>query len=318
MIEEEVINLSKKLHFNSVKAIPLKKEASGREYWRIFNELENTVVLCYLDPAIGNHSNFVNISKELINNSIFGVNVIYHDSEVGITLQEDLGDHDLISIFNLSNKNELLKKSLKLLAELQESKINNLEKFSKDELINQMALFQDIFCKKFLKIKSDNSINDLISVTIDMLYEHPWVNCHFDFERRNLFLNTNKEIIIIDYQDMKKGPIGIDLAGILVDHYYDVDLSEIEKLLSFYSMHTISKYSKKELFEFLRWGCIQRNLRILGTLSNLYLTEKRSFRLKDLPLILKNLISMIPKDHLSKKFIESEVEPLLVKRIEHI
>ena len=76
-----------------------------------------------------------------------------------------------------------------------------------------------------------------------------------------------------------------------------------------------SKYSEPDLFEFLRWGCIQRNLRILGTLSNLYLTKKRSFRLKDLPMILNNLISMIPDKHSSKDFMKYEVSPALIKRV---
>ena len=43
-------------------------------------------------------------------------------------------------------------------------------------------------------------------------------------------------------------------------------------------------------------SCIQRNMRILGTLSNLYLQKDRSFRLKDLTTILDNLIFAIPSE----------------------
>ena len=69
---------------------------------------------------------------------------------------------------------------------------------------------------------------------------------------------------------MRIGPIGIDLAGILVDHYNEVDTHLIRDLLKFYSNQVDSKYSENDYFEFLRWGAIQRNLRILGTLANLY------------------------------------------------
>ena len=181
-----------------------------------------------------------------------------------------------------------------------------------------LNLFKDIFCKKFLKIEIDQTVDKLISETIEALLKHPWVNCHFDFERRNLVLNKNNDLTVIDYQDMKQGPIGIDLAGILIDHYYEVDTSNIKELLNHYSNLMKSKYSESDLFEFLRWGCIQRNLRILGTLSNLYLIKKRSFRLNDLPMILNNLIAMIPGDHESTEFMKNKVKPALVERISEL
>ena len=318
MKEEEVINLSKKFNFNPLKVIPLKLEASGREYWRIINDDEETIILCYLDPNKGDHTNFINISNELKRNHISGVDIIHHDKQVGVTIQEDLGDKDLISIFNDDNKKELIERSIKLLIKLQESEIKNLEKFSKEDLINQMNLFDEVFCQKFLNLATDESINDLKLITIDKLCQHPWVNCHFDFERRNLVLDKNNHLTVIDYQDMKKGPIGIDMAGILVDHYFEADISNIKSFLNFFSTNVISEYSDDACFEFTRWGCIQRNLRILGTLSDLYLTKDRSFRLKDMPLILKNLIQMIPEEHSSKLFLEQEVQPLLSKTVEQL
>ena len=87
---------------------------------------------------------------------------------------------------------------------------------------------------EFLGLKTDISIDDLISSTIQNLMIQPWVNCHFDFERRNLILNQ-EQITVIDYQDMKIGPIGIDLSGILIDHYYNVDFKNIENMLNYFS-----------------------------------------------------------------------------------
>ena len=56
----------------------------------------------------------------------------------------------------------------------------------------------------------------------------PWANCHFDYERRNLISDlTENKIYMIDYQDTKIGPIGIDIAGILLDHYYPLNKQDI-------------------------------------------------------------------------------------------
>jgi len=311
--EEEVINLSSKCNFNATKALPLKLEASGREYWRVLDN-KDSLVLCYLNPSLGDHLDFLKISNLLNANNISTADVIYHNPNIGVTLQKDLGDDDLLTIFNEENKQDLLKRSLDLLAKIQGLPQEEIPKLTHDELVDQMHLFKDIFCINFLEVQPDNSIDDLMLLTTENIKQQPWVNCHFDFERRNLILHQN-QITVIDHQDMKIGPLGIDLSGILIDHYYPVNLIDINMMLDYFSKQIKSKYNSEELFNFLRWGSIQRNMRILGTLANLFIEHKRSFRLKDLPMILSNLECMIPDNHKSKLFISEQLQPLLNKKL---
>ena len=313
MKEEEVINLSSKCNFNATKAIPLKLEASGREYWRVLDN-KDSLVLCYLNPSLGDHLDFLKISNLLNANNISTADVIHHNADIGVTLQKDLGDNDLLTIFNEENKQDLLKRSLDLLAKIQGLPQEEIPKLTHDELVDQMHLFKDIFCINFLEVEPDNSIDDLMLLAIENIKQQPLVNCHFDFERRNLILHQN-QITVIDHQDMKIGPLGIDLSGILIDHYYPVNLKDINMMLDYFSKQIKSKYNSEELFNFLRWGSIQRNMRILGTLANLFIEHKRSFRLKDLPMILSNLECMIPDNHKSKLFISEQLQPLLNKKL---
>ena len=316
MKEEEVINLSSKCNFNATKAIPLKLEASGREYWRVFDN-KDSLVLCYLNPTLGDHLDFLKISNLLNANNISTADVIYHNADIGVTLQKDLGDDDLLTIFNEENKQDLLKGSLDLLAKIQGLPQEEIPKLTHEELVDQMHLFKDIFCINFLEVEPDNSIDDLMLLTTENIKQQPWVNCHFDFERRNLILHQN-QITVIDHQDMKIGPLGIDLSGILIDHYYPVNLKDINMMLDYFSKQIKSKYNSEELFNFLRWGSIQRNMRILGTLANIFIEHKRSYRLKDLPMILSNLECMIPDNHKSKLFISEQLKPLLNKKLSYI
>ena len=313
MKEEEVINLSSKCNFNATKALPLKLEASGREYWRVLDK-KDSLVLCYLNPSLGDHLDFLKISNLLNANNISTADVIYHNPNIGVTLQKDLGDDDLLTIFNEENKQDLLKRSLDLLAKIQGLPQEEIPKLTHDELVDQMHLFKDIFCINFLEVEPDNSIDDLMLLTTENIKQQPWVNCHFDFERRNLILHQN-QITVIDHQDMKIGPLGIDLSGILIDHYYPVNLTDINMMLDYFSKQIKSKHNSEELFNFLRWGSIQRNMRILGTLANIFIEHKRSYRLKDLPMILSNLESMIPDNHKSKLFISEKLQPLLNKKL---
>ena len=313
MKEEEVINLSSKCNFNATKALPLKLEASGREYWRVLDK-KDSLVLCYLNPSLGDHLDFLKISNLLNANNISTADVIHHNADIGVTLQKDLGDDDLLTIFSEENKQDLLKGSLDLLAKIQRLPQEEIPKLTHEELVDQMHLFKDIFCINFLEVEPDNSIDDLILLATKNIKQQPWVNCHFDFERRNLILHQDK-ITVIDHQDMKIGPLGIDLSGILIDHYYPVNLTDINMMLDYFSKQIKSKHSPEELFNFLKWGSIQRNMRILGTLANLFTEHKRSFRLKDLPMILSNLECMIPDNHKSKFFISEQLKPLLNKKL---
>ena len=313
MKEEEVINLSSKCNFNATKAIPLKLEASGREYWRVLDN-KDSLVLCYLNPSLGDHLDFLKISNLLNANNISTADVIHHNADIGVTLQKDLGDDDLLTIFNEENKQDLLKRSLDLLAKIQGLPQEEIPKLTHEELVDQMHLFKDIFCINFLAVEPDNSIDDLMLLTTENIKQQPWVNCHFDFERRNLILHKN-QITVIDHQDMKIGPLGIDLSGILIDHYYPVNLTDINMMLAYFSKQIKSKHNPEELFNFLKWGSIQRNMRILGTLANLFTEHERSFRLKDLPMILSNLECMIPDNHKSKLFISEQLQPLLNKKL---
>ena len=313
MKEEDVINLSSKCNFNATKAIPLKLEASGREDWRVLDK-KDSLVLCYLNPSLGDHLDFLKISNLLNANNICTAEVIYHNPDIGVTLQKDLGDDDLLTIFNEENKQDLLKRSLDLLAKIQGLPQEEIPKLTHDELVDQMHLFKDIFCINFLEVEPDNSIDNLMLLTTENIKQQPWVNCHFDFERRNLILHQDK-ITVIDHQDMKIGPLGIDLSGILIDHYYPVNFTDINMMLDYFSKQIKSKHDSEELFNFLRWGSIQRNMRILGTLANIFIEHKRSYRLKDLPMILSNLECMIPDNHKSKLFISEQLKPLLNKKL---
>ena len=319
MKESEVIQLAKNCGFPSIKAKALKLEASGREYYRLHITPDATKVLCYLSPEKGNHNKFLHISNFFFNAKIKSPEIFYSNSEEGVTIQEDLGEKCLIDLDMLSASNkQMLKDSIALLAKIQTANIPQIPKFELDDLNDQMNKLTDVFLKDFLGITFDNDFNELQDEVIEKLSEQPWMNCHFDFERRNLIAFDN-EIAVIDFQDLSSGPIGIDLAGLIIDHYIKYPDDMISNCLDHYSDLMEFQLNSNDIFEWIRWGAIQRNMRILGTLSSLYLDNKRTFRLKDLPMILSNLIDLIPEKYESlKSYLSKEVQPQLLKKLSQI
>jgi len=312
--EAEILQLSARCGYPSKQALILKNEASGREYWRLFLE-KGSVVLCYLDPNTGNHSRFISTAKILHQFDINVPQVLDSFPEWGVTIQEDLGDSSLLDVWNEENAEELTFQSLDLLADIHSIPGMQIPTLQPQDLTAQMELFKNIFCNDFLDVEVHSSISALIDLASKELIAQPFVNCHFDFERRNLMLSKENKISVIDFQDLCKGPIGIDLAGILLDHYLAANHGSINKALTYFQKQSDLVESVDDAFEFVRWGGIQRNLRILGVLSRLYLEEGRDFRLKDMPMILKNLIFLIPDNSGCNEFMQDKVLPKLTHRL---
>ena len=317
MNKEEALELANKTGFNAVEVDVLKLEASGREYYRLHFDKAESLVMCYLDPKKGNHTKFLHVSNFFTSLNINSPEIILADQATGVIVQQDLGDKCLIDI-DLNENPELLKQSVEILSKIQTAHIPQIDKLDEESLMMQMETIQSIFLEKFLSCQKLKELEILQSRALSKLSEQPWMNCHFDFERRNLMVDSSDEIAVIDFQDLCIGPVGIDLAGIIVDHYIPYSDELINNALKHYIESSQLDVSVKDVFEWLRWGGVQRNMRILGTLSNLYIQDNRTFRLKDLPGILKNLITLIPNHEFMslKEHLSSTVMPKLHEELE--
>ncbi len=213
---------------------------------------------------------------------------------------------------------EYLNLALDTLNKFKKSKMpKNLKRMKLRDLKNQMDSFEKVYLRKFLKYTPNEIkvIKDELEIlkqeTISKLEKQQWGNCHTDFEGRNLLYPDWDHLIdssmdgkqlkiemhpkLIDYQDTCIGPEGIDLAGLFVDHYHfeGLDSKEIRDVLD----QNFGWRNFKRIIDIIRWGGIQRNMRILGTLSNLFLEQGRAFRLIDIEKIHLNLWMLIDPDH---------------------
>ena len=261
-------------------------EASGRQYFRARSK-QNSYVLCHDNSKINGLDIFVKRAKELSASGLRVPNVLKYDLNKCFGIFEDIGDDSLLDQKSFYNNEELVIKSLELLNSMHSAEFQNLHTTFEMGLESHSKKFSKIFCKNFLEIEMYPEYKGLFKTLIPKLHEQQWTNCHFDFERRNIH-KLGEELVLLDFQDMNFGPIGIDLAGILVDHYSELDLKVLKKYTDIFAELSIYGLSPEQTFEFTCWGALQRNLRIMGTLTSLYLRSNRSYRLIDLPQIAKN------------------------------
>jgi aminoglycoside/choline kinase family phosphotransferase len=295
---------------------PLKIEASGRRYYRALSRT-NSYVMCHDDSPINGQSVFVDRSNKLANSNVRVPKILKYDSEKFLTIQEDIGDNSLILKENFYKDSSLVFNALSLLNDMHKAELNGIDSTFSIGLESHTKKFSKILCKEFLEIEIFDEFKDFLGAMRPELMNQQWGNCHFDFERRNIHEMANGELVLLDFQDLCFGPIGIDLAGILLDHYVDCDLEVLRNYCSTFSEISCYDLSADDVYHATCWGGLQRNLRIMGTLTNLFLRFNRPFRMKDLPQILANTITLSLA--LNQKplagFLQDQVAPELHKKL---
>lgn len=298
---------------------PLKLEASGRRYYRALAK-EKSYIICHDDSKINGQSVFVDRCNQLANSNVRVPEILKYDPENFLTIQEDIGDNSLIHEENFYQNNTLVFTALALLNGMHQSELKGIDSTFSIGLESHTKKFSKILCKEFLEIEMFKEFHDFLGAMRPELMNQQWGNCHFDFERRNIHQMDNGELVLLDFQDLCFGPIGIDLAGILVDHYIACDLELMKAHCNTFANLSTYDLSAEEIYRATCWGGLQRNLRIMGTLTNLYLRFNRPFRMKDLPQILANTItlSLALNQEALATFLQEKVSPVLSKKLRSI
>jgi len=260
---------------------------------------------------------FINRANEFIESNVRVPKILEYDTDQYLSILEDLGDHALIQEENFYQKKDLVKASLELLNKMHQSKHKDLQTTFWMGLESHTKKFSKIFCTQFLEIEMFDEYKKFFVNLRPEIMDQQWTNCHFDFERRNIHILEDGDLALIDFQDLCFGPIGIDLAGILIDHYIPCDLDVLKNYCKFFAEISIYEISSEEMYRAALWGGLQRNLRIMGTLTELYLKFNRPFRMKDLPQIVSNtvILSFEVGETSLAQFLQDNVLQILDKKL---
>lgn len=111
---------------------------------------------------------------------------------------------------------------------------------------------------------------------------------HRDFHVRNLMVHGDR-LVVIDFQDARRGAASYDLASILYDGYWDWS-KEAGRLLMGPLQRELG-WSSDALLEELNLSAIQRNLKALGTFGHQLVHRKKAHFACAVPRTLRHLKS---------------------------
>tara|TARA_B100001750_G_scaffold243533_1_gene258999 strand:+ start:1212 stop:2186 length:975 start_codon:yes stop_codon:yes gene_type:complete len=310
--------------------VKLREEASSRQYFRLRNK-ESSLIGVFSPPEKELNRQFVFLSLFLKKEGVTVPEVFYFDESLGFMLIEDFGDEAFQFSINRSNFHHLFSSAIDEMVNINKCPHNeNLSSLSRKDLKDQMVLFEKWFLRGLLQIKPKSEeikmINSMYDEILDNLEKQPKALCHFDFETRNLMVLESGSTGVLDFQDAIFGPIFLDPASLLKDLHLELKDSEVNQFLdSFLSKSIESGLIKNLEFQEARecfdFASLQRQLRILGTLSRLHIRDKKSFRLPDLVKTLEFFIETTSKYKKFKtisKHSRNKILPILNLKIKEI
>ena len=316
------------------KILSIAGDASFRTFYRLALNKSSKIIVLAKKEKYQNLVAYSSINKFLNNNKILTPKLYAHNYPKGIIVIEDFGD---ISFYKLllkkKNKLPIYRKLVDLLLKIQKIKpkikiknINNgshiIDKYSNKYLFKESNLFFDWYLPLFLNKKKVSNIKKRTNKILSKLYKKlNFSNSHFvhrDYHAQNL-MKVGKKIGVIDSQDALIGNPAYDLVSLIDDVRIKTSIKLKNQIYSYYLKKTskIYKNNSKKFLEDFKILSVQRNLKIIGIFSRLFIRDKKKQYLKFIPYTWQLLEMRMDSEIFSelKKILNSNISRKLKKKL---
>lgn len=287
-VTEQAQELSLVLASDSL--IPVSGDASFRRYFRARGADRNWIAVD-APPEHENSHPFVEIGTQWRRQGVRVPRVLAWDAPRGFMLLEDFGDSLLLGQLSPDSVEQLYGQAFAELQRIQAADPAALPAYDEALLRREMALFDDWFVDKLLGLQpSDDERRTLMHVEAALVAnarEQLQVSVHRDYHSRNLMLLDDGGLGVIDYQDAVWGPVTYDLVSMLRDSYVRWPDEQVHAWVEGFRQRLLEAgqvLPEAELFQkqFDLMG-MQRQLKVLGIFSRLYLRDGKPGYLNDIP-----------------------------------
>lgn len=282
-------------------------DASFRRYFRMVADNQPYIAVD-APPEHEDNTRFVNICQMFLDAGTHAPTVQAQDFEQGFLLLEDLGDALYLDTLlrcqeqgDIARADELYRQAIDALVQFQHGiEKEKLDPFDSSELQREMRLFDEWFCEGLLGLELNTEERLLIQSCFDFLeqaaLQQTEVAVHRDYHSRNLLI-TQPNPGIIDFQDAVAGAYSYDLVSLLRDCYIRWDEARLTDWLVYYHQlaserGVIQQVSLQQLRRDFDLMGLQRHLKVMGIFCRLFLRDKKSRYLADIPLVMNYFLEV--------------------------
>jgi aminoglycoside/choline kinase family phosphotransferase len=312
------------LRGGSVEWQTVTADASSRRYFRLVNE-QRSWICADSPPQTEKNEAFLSIRALLDREGLPVPRLLGADIERGFLVLEDFGDRHLLQALDVSRPSPDYAGALPLLLRLQgiEPDTTGLPEYSRGLLQEEFSRFYEWFCLRWLALSGRRGDADLVAALgerlIDSALEQPSVFVFRDYHSRNLLVQADGSLGLIDYQDAVIGPLCYDLASLLRDCYIRWPAHQVRQWALLYRQQLLAAgrsagASDSEFLRWFDWMGLHRHLKVLGNFTRLALRDGRDAYLGDIPLVLvyiRDVLSRYPEFEEFARWFEDTLGPLL-------
>ena len=284
----------------SIQKLP--GDASTRKYYRVFTkggkDSPKSLIVMRMESFAEQPDKlpFLTVARHLSQSGVDVPKVLDVDPPKGLILLEDLGDVTLLrhlqDVCNDEIERHIYQRVIDSLVHLQlhasgrKGKKATLEcfklRFDSEKLMWEVGFTMEHFYKLHLKRdvppRELKIINDGFKAICANLAAVPTVLAHRDFHSRNLMVIPNKNspegaerFVMIDFQDARMGPPQYDLASLLKDSYYQLEETQIQRLIDYYiarwEAESGEKVDRREFEYLFDLMAVQRKFKDIGNFA---------------------------------------------------
>jgi aminoglycoside/choline kinase family phosphotransferase len=273
---------------------PLAGDGSDRRFFRLPGE-PNLVLLCHPQPPgqeVTENDSYFLIGRHLKERGVPVPEIYVYCREENWMLLEDVGDLSLATrVGGAQNGAEILGWYRQALQVLVGQQLEGNQGFNPAWCFDTPAVTQPFLlereCRYFvwaflqgylgLEVEEAELAPDFERLLAGCRPEESPFFLHRDFQSKNLFVQGER-LRVLDFQGGRLGPLGYDLAALLIDPYVDLKPAWQEELLSEYldllGQHL--SFDHQDFREQYQHLALCRNLQILGAFG--FLTREKGKR----------------------------------------
>jgi aminoglycoside/choline kinase family phosphotransferase len=270
-------------------------DASGRRYYRL--EEPKSIVMDASDMK-ESVPIFIGVNWRLMDAKVRIPTIKAYELNKGFILLEDIGGtHLLDKCVEGVDARPYFDKAVETLVKMQETPSKGLEPYDRDFLLQEMNLMPEWYLKEYLGasvecVEGRMILESFAHIAKEVLSQPQGMFVHRDYHSRNLMIDEEDDIVVIDFQDAREGALTYDLVSLLRDAYVQLDRRELKRLvLLFRDLKGLDVDDET----FMRWfdfTGLQRHIKILGIFARLALRDGKKQYLDDIPMTLKYILDV--------------------------
>ncbi|UPT78609.1 phosphotransferase [Sulfurovum sp. XGS-02] len=274
----------------------LHGDASARSYYRLTNNEEG--ILMDASSVKESLPSFMDVAQRLTDANVRIPIIKSYDLEKGFVFLEDIGStHLLDKCVEGVDARPYYDKAIETLVQLQTASPKGLKPYDESFLLEEMNLMTEWYLKAYLGttlecLEGRMLLESFALIAKEVLSQPQGIFVHRDYHARNLMLDSNEEIVVIDFQDAREGALTYDLVSLLRDAYVKLDRRELRRLILLFKELKGLDVDDETFIRWFDFTGLQRHIKILGIFSRLALRDGKKNYLQDIPQTLKYILEV--------------------------